>query len=66
MISIKVVLTLLAALSCFNLSEGQIYGEAQRVATELDRQEHFMSQVIVENHEKWYPEDPYFNDPFKD
>ena len=64
MTSIKVVLTLLAALSCFNLSEGQVFGEAQREATQEDRDAHFRSQVEIKTLEVWHPEDDRYLVPF--
>ena len=48
-------MTLLAAHSCFNLSEGQILGEGSKDATEEERRAHFRSQVVVETLSRWQP-----------
>ena len=53
MISIKFVMTLLAAI---NLSEGQIVGEGSKEVTN-EEHDYFKSQVLVETLESWLPED---------
>ena len=64
MISIKVLLTLLAVHSCFNLSRGQITGPGSKDATEEERRAFFKSQVSVETLRRWEPTDDWLKHPY--